>query len=70
MERIIGRSLNAGEVVHHINGIRNDNSDSNLFLFDSMAAHNNAHASFEALLGGLLADGLIRFNRKSGRYER
>lgn len=43
MEQIIGRYLNKKEVVHHINGIRDDNRPENLQLF----ASNKEHLQFE-----------------------
>ena len=44
MERHIGRFLKPDELVHHINGIRNDNRIENLILFPNTSAHRNFHA--------------------------
>ena len=44
MEEMIGRKLNKNEVVHHINGVKNDNRSINLaLLLDS--AHKSYHMS-------------------------
>ena len=43
MERIIGRPLNPGEVVHHINRDRMDNRPENLMLFASNSDHKRHH---------------------------
>ena len=42
-EKCLGRYLTKKEVMHHINGIRNDNRPENLYLF----ASNNEHRKFE-----------------------
>ena len=39
MERRLGRFLEPGEVVHHRNGVRDDNRDENLELFASNGPH-------------------------------
>lgn len=45
MEQNLGRKLKSQEVVHHINGIRNDNRIDNLMLF----ANNEEHIKFHKL---------------------
>ena len=70
METMVKRRLFPGEVVHHVNGVKDDNRPQNLHLFMTMSAHNQAHASYERLLGGLMSDGILRFNITTGEYER
>lgn len=43
MENMIGRSLKKGEVVHHRNGIRDDNRPENLELISSPGIHSRDH---------------------------
>ena len=42
-ERIIGRRLRRGEVVHHRNGVKSDNRPANLEVFASSAHHKVEH---------------------------
>ena len=43
MEKRLGRFLLPSEVVHHINGIPDDNRDENLMLFSSAGKHRQYH---------------------------
>ena len=44
MERKLGRYLEVGELVHHINGIQHDNRPENLELMDGHKVHAQKHA--------------------------
>lgn len=46
MEKIIGRYLLPREVVHHINGIPDDNRPENLFLCEDQSRHCAKHGGF------------------------
>lgn len=68
-EADLGRKLRPDEHVHHINGVKTDNRLENLCVM-TQVEHARAHGSFGALLGGLLADGHVSFDRLTGRYGR
>lgn len=70
MESIIGRDLEPQEIVHHVNAVRADNEPDNLYLCRNRSHHNDVHRSYDELLVGLMADGIVRFDRDTGRYER
>lgn len=65
----IGRELNEGESVHHINCIHEDNRPENLHLCPTRSDHNRAHASINRLIKPLLDNGFIIFDESKGIYK-
>jgi len=56
MEQTLGRMLERGEVVHHINRDRSDNRPENLELVASNSAHRTKHSTDKNPLMALLRD--------------
>lgn len=68
VEDSIGRELNEGEVVHHINLIKTDNHIKNLYVCESSSEHTKIHVQLEKLIKGMFEDGTIIF--ENGIYKR
>ena len=66
-EKKLGRKLEKGEVVHHINLNKLDNNPSNLIIL-SNSAHLSLHRQLESIAGQLVRDGLIEY--RNGKYCR
>lgn len=64
----IGRKIKKGEVVHHINGKKKDNSIKNLYVCDSLSKHVKLHDELEKISLELFEIGLIKFDEEEGRY--
>ena len=62
---MLGRPLTKGEVVHHINLDKLDNSKENLII-TSNSRHLTMHRQLESLAGEFVKNGLIVF--KNGKY--
>lgn len=52
-EQMLGRPLQQGEVVHHINGDKRDNRPENLMIFSSQAEHARWHKAHDE---GVMSD--------------
>ena len=68
LEQSIGRKLEDGEVIHHINGIKLDNRFENLFLC-TRKQHNQAHNSCFGLITELMERDLAYFDKEKGVYR-
>lgn len=68
MECHLQRRLLPGEVVHHIDGDKTNNSLENLFL-TTVAEHNKLHAESESIIFELVKKGMVKFNKETARYE-
>jgi HNH endonuclease len=64
-EKVIGRQIGPTEEVHHINLDKSDNSESNLVV-GTGGEHRRWHASLERTAAGLIARGLVKFDRDMG----
>lgn len=64
-EKMIGRRLRKSEHVHHINGLKLDNSESNLVVLDDKS-HRTLHRQLETLALQLVRDGKIHY--ENGTY--
>lgn len=49
-EKMLGRPLQSGEVVHHIDGNKRNNAETNLRIFGSQAEHARFHKELDEVL--------------------
>lgn len=49
-EKMLGRPLQSGEVVHHIDGNKRNNTETNLRIFGSQAEHARFHKELDEVL--------------------
>jgi hypothetical protein len=69
IEELIGRGLELGEIVHHIDFDSSNNEPSNLYLCKNNSEHNKAHTSINILIRSLLERKIIMFNKSLGTYK-
>ena len=69
MGRVLGRPIQPGEIIHHIDGTRSNNDESNLHLCRNHAEHMWLEKQIKGLFLEMMRRGLVTFNRKLGVYE-
>lgn len=67
MENHLGRHLEKGEVVHHLDGNKTNNDISNLDLC-TVAEHNQCHGASEQIVFALYQRGMVGYDRSTKRY--
>lgn len=67
-EVMLGRELNSGEIVHHIDGEKTNNAGSNLDVLSGDAKHRNIHNQLERLSMELVKCGLIKYDKEASQY--
>jgi len=65
----MGRALEKGELVHHVDGDKGHNVFENLYVCSSRQEHNRIHGQLEALAFLLVQQGKIKFNHEIALYE-
>lgn len=66
MQDHIGRPVERGEIIHHIDGDKNNNDISNLYLCKSLSKHRDIHNQLERFAFQLYKAGIIIF--ENGQY--
>lgn len=64
----IGRVLQRGEHVHHIDGDRNNSAPINLHVFANGKMHAKSHADLERCAFRLVRSGVIKFDEEAQTY--
>lgn len=68
LELQLGRRLNKGEIVHHVDGDKTNNSLSNLLLCSGDFDHRKVHGQLERVAMSLVRDGAIKFDHDTKQY--
>lgn len=68
VEGMLGRPLSKTEIIHHIDGQKQNNDPENLWVTD-FVGHKHAHQSLQEIGYDLIKRGLITFDRETGEYK-
>lgn len=68
MEKVLGRPLQQGEIIHHIDGNKLNNNPENLVLFPDEKTHRQTHNQLERLSMRLVRLGYIIFDKNTNTY--
>jgi replicative DNA helicase len=69
MEKHLGRSLTNKEIIHHINGDKQDNSLENLYLCRDSKEHQSIHIAEQKFVGSLIKEGKVFFDGNEFRFR-
>lgn len=67
-ENKLGRKILKGEVVHHINCIKEDNDPNNLYVCKNSKEHFMIHGSLNKCVASLIKNGILSFDKKNKKY--
>ena len=68
MSEYLGRPVKNGQIVHHIDGVKNNNDIDNLVLCENRKEHKNIHVQLENLALNLVQQGVILFCKSCKMY--
>jgi transposase len=68
MERRLGRKLMVSEIVHHVDGDRQNNADDNLYLCRDHKHHMEVARQLKETFRALLKRGIVTFSQALGVY--
>ncbi|MGE8205562.1 HNH endonuclease [Heyndrickxia sp. NPDC080065] len=66
MQDYLGREIQKGEIIHHIDGDKTNNDITNLYLCKNLSSHRDIHNQLEQFAFQLFKLGVIKFD--NGRY--
>ena len=71
IDRYLTPFLNGvGELIHHINMDKHDDIYENLLICDGASIHQELHGTYNKLCKGLMDDGIVGFDSKTGYFRK